>query len=528
MNPFDRLVNNIEVAVACYRGQREFERELRAKDRAAGAKKNNTGDTNPVSNNTVTAEPSTTIVNVTNTGSNETIKNPPIKEEPKPEETVQQNDNTENQNTVVETTKTEEEVRQDQLAESQAPAEEPGAEKIVAQTDVTKPAEAAMAGYTHNAGNDSSGVLDFSAFCPGMKIDLRNPGIDDVVQEHQSPNIEAQFPVNAFPGMNVYTPMVNGGNTNPPLIHRHRVDEPKVEKPVKPPKAEPDVVDMGGMPNMGKVIQLQPPVERFDVRTYGVLQESVPKEVDQNAIKPVSIFPANANLYKDHPYLEEIEKIALSNGYQIAFAKQRGLIGCVVCKQTGEPIAGKAFTIDTGYIIDHREKIFIGINPFYEGMNAYPLMIDNRTNGDKKSPKTLNIEFISKLIIAGNQFANGVKGMYSQDFIDLNSIIPLITIPTKNIDRNNRKYIQNRLVGLYKDGTLSNIAAQHPNNRFRIAHYDPNSGTIILDSCGVPKHYGDGVFPDDKIQIKITKDKFKVLYGENVIDLDSIGNSENN
>ena len=75
------------------------------------------------------------------------------------------------------------------------------------------------------------------------------------------------------------------------------------------------------------------------------------------------------------------------------------------------------------------------------------------------------------------------------------------------------------MVDLYKNGTLAEALATAPGARFRILEYNKGSGTILLDSGGVFSNFGGTYTPNERIQLKITKDKCKTLRGDNIIDI---------
>lgn len=288
---------------------------------------------------------------------------------------------------------------------------------------------------------------------------------------------------------------------------RHRVDQPKpvVEKPVKNP---PDNVDISGMPNLTQAMDITD-FRKKDVRMMGVVETNPSIEVTEPP-KPIETIFNNEPMFSEYPYLKEIQAIANKNGYQISFMKRpdnTGLINCFVCDQKGVPIPRKGFTIDTGSIIDRRKKIFPCIQQYYEGVNPYHLF----KKPDGKGKDALNDEIITELIQSGCTTA---RPMYTDDIVNLNAYVALITCPANKQDR---QYVYGRLLELYKDGTLSEKLATMNHARFRVAEYIKNSGIILLSTAGVPINYGGDYYQNPPMQLKISKSKVKTLVGDALI-----------
>ena len=512
------IFDRIRISAAVYQGQRDFEREManfkkeqRRANRAAGKNKNN-GD-NTDSNNT--GNNNFTVVDKKKTES----KVPPTVE-----------------------AKSEQQIN----AEAQAPEEPVGAEKISAGTTAEVATEAAMTGGVR-IEDQPQNRLEFGAasidldkmsgqipiahnmFQQPIPLNPINPVVD--LMNASGYNPMHQFEVNPMAGMNTYGNLINQQRMMNPAVPvqyqqppvgygHHKVDVPEKPKPPKPPKSEPEKIDMEGMPDPTSGMEVTN-FKKFDARTHGIIEEKVSMEVEP--VPPVNIFKQNNQIfYHDYPYLAEVEKVALDNGYQIGFMVRNNtnLIECHIYSNDGTYINGKGFTIDPGMIIDRRKKIFPIITQFYEGINAYPLFINNPNTKDdgKKAGNVLNVEVLTSLIVGGNDAVNA-RGMYSEDFRNLNKFVALITIPTDKNSAADRKYIQNRLVDLYKSGVFSDALATVPGSRFRVAEYNKSSGTILLDTTLVPANFGGVYVPNERIQLKISKDKCKTLRGDNIIDI---------
>ena len=529
------ILGRIEVALAIHEGNKQFRKELRANNREAGAKKNHkTGES---------------FDNSTNKQQEKPINSTPVNETPN---TLKEKNTSVKKKEKKNPPKTEQQIN----AEAEAPAEPAGAEQPAMKKSVPDIPMASMSTPVH-IEEPQRGVLNMNGVLINTKDVMQRPDVSQqrnpinpafngagvpIIHNQQgnpipmNPPQQANpinpafntagvpmipqnmgFNINPMPGMDVYAQRMAPQQPFPGMGN-HKVDKPEV-KPAKLVKSPPDNVNMEGMPNPGDAMEVQK-FKVIDARTHGILEDKISKEVEKVELK--SVFPTNVNLYKEYPYLEEIEKIALDNGYQVGFTKTPvGLIHCHIANADGKYIDNKGFTVDPGLIIDQRKKVFPGIACFYEGMNAYPLFINAGGSKDKKEKKSssnvFNEELIKGLIIGGNDNVSSAKGMYTEDYRNLNAIVALITIPTHKNSPADRKYIQNRLVDLYKSGIFNEALIINPNTRFRVAEYDSNTGTIILDNYMVFKNFGGQYYNGERIQFKITKDKCKMLRGENLV-----------
>ena len=88
--------------------------------------------------------------------------------------------------------------------------------------------------------------------------------------------------------------------------------------------------------------------------------------------------------------------------------------------------------------------------------------------------------------------------------MDLNKVVAMITMPTNKIRKDDRKYIQTRLMDVFtKTDMLKKYIGR---TRFRIEF---DNGTIRLTSFGVPLSYGNPAVSIDNIIITITKDEVR-------------------
>jgi len=145
----------------------------------------------------------------------------------------------------------------------------------------------------------------------------------------------------------------------------------------------------------------------------------------------------------------------------------------------------KSFTIDTGNIIDRRPKLFTGIvlNGF-EDMPAYAIQINDKINKNKYN---FNEEMFEKIFVGGITMLDG-RGMYTQQYRKLNKIVDLSTMPTKLMNGERRKAVQDRLVKALTAGVFDKAIAMAPGSRFEFKDdsYDKDRGTFVLTNVNVP------------------------------------------
>lgn len=275
-----------------------------------------------------------------------------------------------------------------------------------------------------------------------------------------------------------------------PGMGNHKVDYPNANKE-KPAKNPPEAIES----NIPTLVQPEPVYPKIDAKDINIVTDV---EKSDTSIVKKSIFD-NKMMISKYPFLGTIEQIAVDNGYQICFnmkANGTDMIECHVCDQNGNEIIPKSFTIDNGNIIDGRKKIFPVIADAYEAYTAYALF--GKSGNDTKA---IDTELVKSLIIGGPQ-AVTQKPLFNQQYIDLNKVVALITIPGKRLKKDERKYIQSRLMDvLVRTDVLKKYVGR---TRFRVASFD--NGTITLTSNGVPLNYGCHIVSADNVTIKITKD----------------------
>ena len=329
-----------------------------------------------------------------------------------------------------------------------------------------------------------------------ISADMKNrPVVNNeynLFNDHPQPNPQPnpqQKPVNP----SQQNPIQQGNNAGVaiptgPIVHS--VDMPKKNKPIildqDPPAVDTDRNTSEILKHMRKLKNEAIKISTSETSIAKAAKDAIAEE-STPPTKLVTKFTDNSALFKSYPYLKDIEQIALDNGYQIRFEPRGiGRVQFIICypsdNDTMKPIDNKAFTIDIGNIIDGRIKIFVGVFYTYENITAYYLF-----DKDGKINKT----FIRNLIVGGNSNIVGGKPIYTKDFIMANSIVDMATIP-KNLNKENRKFIQDCIVRLVNKGVLDEILRKDSNTRFAVVQFDPEDKTILLDSSGVPKYFGYG------------------------------------
>lgn len=366
--------------------------------------------------------------------------------------------------------------RQQAMAEAQAPEEPVGAEKIT--VDVTN--EAAM---QQKPVMRPRNVINMDLF--GVDIDL------DKMAGNEPPLNRHTIPPQQFNMQQTWAAQQLGGNGG----YIHRVDNPPTPKSKKE-KTPADDVEVKIPDIVAGAVNPSPVKETVDPVPAPSVQPSTSQDIKPEKVK---VFDNNIMTTR-YDYLGDIERIALENNIQVQFIERADHMISVVVWNGNIPATNKGFTIDPGFIIDRRKKIFPGIQNFFEGFQAYPLFIGG---GDKK--QTLNEPLIKGLLIGGNNFPKEKEGLYREEYRDLNRYIDLSTIPTKSINGDDRRWIQNQLVAIYK----KNFFFEHTpeGSRFIITNFDAKKKEIFISNGGVP-HYGmPPIEPLNKVKYVIRKTK---------------------
>lgn len=352
-------------------------------------------------------------------------------------------------------------------------------------------------------------------FNPQMMQQPQMPVQPPMMPQQIMPNI-AGWPtmVPQQPQMPIQPPMMPQPPMAPPI---HKVDEPP--KPVAKPQApqtdgvEVDLkkVNIDGL--MAPPTVVQPPEFIQKLPPVPAQQAPAAKEPIKENIAD------NREIIAKFPKipLAEIEAIANQNGCNVAFQESPapGIISVI----TFEPVNGKnmtinpkCFCIDTGMIIDKRLKL-IDVCPLVANPNSViPLecgeFYELRTvNIKDHNRKVLDRQLINDIFYAGTASITK-KPMYSTAFKDLNKMVSLISIPTRNINAEQRNSIQNFLLNkLMGEGYLEKAISMAPGSRFEFVTSKldkDNLGTFTLTNEGVPAFYGAGQLPVNPIIIEVT------------------------
>ena len=274
----------------------------------------------------------------------------------------------------------------------------------------------------------------------------------------------------------------------------HKVDNPQ---PPKPPviKSEKDNVNV----DLDAIkVDTNPPKPKKEWPN-GVCSPVIPNP-EQPVVEEQKALFDNSLLKNKYRYLADIEKIGLDNGVQVRFVERLGLDnnpnGLIdVLSFTGytNPNEYKCFTIDTGCLYDKRAKVFPGIFEYgYEMVNAYPVLVPKSEDakGKSKSRNEVNTQLFTDIFKGGVQMLDKVRGMYSNELMELNRNVALITTPTKNMDADTRKKVRDRLFAALNSGVFKAALDIEPNSRFMFKNYDKKTGCFTLTNQGVPKYFG--------------------------------------
>ena len=422
--------------------------------------------------------------------------------------------------------KTEKESAEAIAASKMAPEEEPGAEKVTAADNEPVVGSIEVAAQQ----NGQKAVESFNI--GGAQFDLNMGPVEKVEptlfhkdSEGGQNNIFQQpvqipNPQQMIPPQQPSIPMMQ----QPPI---HRVDAPPKIIPPKPPRSEADHVEVSNTnvaqtfvdPNkQNKVVKDQHP---------DIIQKNTPTIVDT----PSEAAYDNSALISAYPYLKDIENIALKHhiqlrmqmmGYANNLAIPTGIILCYAFNDNNTVFNEyKSFTIDTGMIIDRRPKLFKGIViSGFEYMQAYAVQINDKSN---KSKNVFNTDLFEKIFVGGTTMLDD-RGMYSPQYRKLNQVVDLSSMPTKLMNGERRKAIQDRLMRAMNCGVFNDALKKAPNSRFEFkdGSYNKERGTFILTNMMVPIGFNGSVINTVECEIRFAP-KTVFVYLPN-IDPDPEGN----
>ena len=307
-------------------------------------------------------------------------------------------------------------------------------------------------------------------------------------QPAQMPNYQQPIVNNQPVQMPVYQQPVQQYPYNQPqpnARYMHKVDEPVMQNAnPKIVKAKPDDVEC----NIDLGITVKPEEKNI---TYKIVDEEAYDQIDTvNEVEKVSKFD-NSEVINKYPnlHLDEVEKIALDKGCQVKMTERKsisgmpiGLIDCFTSVDDAYAVK-KSFTIDTGNIIDRRAKVFPEIVQYgYEKLQAYPLKVRSNNKEDKK--QVFNKEIFENIFVGGID-SLPERGLYSPERRELNQVVDLMSMPTKDMTSDDRKAVMKRLEDAYKSGVFTTSEYyKNTNHAFRFMFkdnsYNKNTKTFTL------------------------------------------------
>lgn len=316
----------------------------------------------------------------------------------------------------------------------------------------------------------------------------------------------------------------------PPI---HRVDAPPKVIPPKPPRAEADHVEVSNV-NVAKPF-VDPSKTNKPVKDQypDIIQTEVPHIAD----KPSEQLYDNSGFIATFPYLGDIQNIALKHHIQLKMEHlcytinpmiQTGMILCYAFNDGSNTFNEyKSFTVDTGMIIDRRPKLFKGIvTSGFEDMQAYPIQINDKANKNKTN---FNAELFEKIFVGGIAMLDD-RGMYSPQYRALNKLVDLSTMPTKLMNGERRKAVQDRLMRAMNAGVFKKAIQDYaPGSRFEFkeSSYNKDQGTFVLTNYGVPPAFNSPTM-HAAIPIEITFGHQVFIHSPNNPPADSAPSEETN
>lgn len=332
----------------------------------------------------------------------------------------------------------------------------------------------------------------YQQFMGGQQPVMQQP----IMQPQQVPHM--QQPMNPIQQPVMYQgfqPIMQQGVQQP----MHRVDENKSQQTQKQkPQKQTDKIDS----NIDLHVDVLPEEKDVHVTAVDPSVVELGKKIIQNTPIEVTAKYDNSVVKTKYPYLQDVENVALKNGCQVKMMERIGAngnsVGLIdVYTEVNDIVAEKkSFTIDTGNIIDKRIKVFpVILECGYEKYQAYPLKDRSKDKNDKQM--VFNEELFKNIFVGGVDSLPD-RGMYSPERRELNRIVDLISMPTKDMSSSDRKEVMARLEKAYKSGafTSSNYykSGGHAFRfRFKEGSFNKNTKTFTLVSTA-PLYYNGPYF----------------------------------
>ena len=381
----------------------------------------------------------------------------------------------------------------------------------------------------------------------GIVIDVRkleHPGSDNVnyqppmnpqmvQQPVQQPIIQQPMPVQQPPIMAPQQPfnipqVIPNANENEYLEYlekkkqmaanvkvgfgNHKIDNPPIPKPPVV-KAKEDNVDLD--------------IDCLKINVEEKPPKKIPDIISETAEQPEPIVEKkepvfdNSFLKNKYRFISDIEKIALKNDVQVKFLERvdsegrpNGLISCIAYTAgKAEPNVFKSFTIDTGHIIDRRAKVFpIIVDNGFEDYQAYPVLIPKKDEdkGKSKSKNVINEKLFDDIFKGGVAMLNP-KGMYTPEYLELNKVVALITMPTNNMNAETRKKVRDRLLDALRSGVFTSALQIEPFSRFMFKSYDKKTECFTLTNVGVPFRFAGPYIAKKGVEIHFGIGETKII-----------------
>ncbi len=331
----------------------------------------------------------------------------------------------------------------------------------------------------------------YQQFMGGQQPVMQQPIMQQQVPPMQQPMNPIQQPV-MYQG---FQPIIQQGAQQP----MHRVDENKPQQTQKQkPQKQTDKIDS----NIDLHVDVLPEEKDVHVTAVDPSVVELGKKIIQNTPIEVTAKYDNSVVKTKYPYLQDVENVALKNGCQVKMMERIGAngnsVGLIdVYTEVNDIVAEKkSFTIDTGNIIDKRIKVFpVILECGYEKYQAYPLKDRSKDKNDKQM--VFNEELFKNIFVGGVDSLPD-RGMYSPERRELNRIVDLISMPTKDMSSSDRKDVMARLEKAYKSGafTSSNYykSGGHAFRfRFKEGSFNKNTKTFTLVSTA-PLYYNGPYF----------------------------------
>lgn len=214
-------------------------------------------------------------------------------------------------------------------------------------------------------------------------------------------------------------------------------------------------------------------------------------------------------------YLSEIEQIGRTYSLYTLFQKcvdrngnSNGIISVfAIDMNTSQLVPSKSFSIDTGMIIDRREKIICCIDygsgdTIYEDYPIYELK-----RYDKEQKKKVLDERLIHSIFKGGILAISKHPMYDEQTLELNKFVDLHTLPS---DPKLKEKMKTRIINAFNTNVFNDIFQSDNKSRLGLKFVNTRTEEFVLVNKA-PIRFGFGYDVATTYEVDFMKDHKTIL-----------------